>query len=125
MDGMRAGHKPQCVVGTTREPRDDGAVLKTWRLVHGHVDTAALTAQDAHERGVARLSSPDRHEVRQRDTALLRLEAGLKHQCARQVAARHACLAHWCKTPSTMLLVAQQACKARIRIEARPAQPVD
>jgi hypothetical protein len=108
----------------TVDPWDDGAVIVAKDEFGRHGDGAAAAANDADEMaGVARLRlpGPERHEINQRDRAVLGLEVGLKDQGIGPVAAPNARRLRRGNAPMAVVRIPQETCKNRSGVEPRPA----
>ena len=118
-----AGDGAHRAVLQPRHPRRGRAVAEAQHQLHAHRDLAFVAAHDAHQvgRGAAR-----QHEVDHGRLAAIGLERGLEDQRVLAVAAaRRLDLVVRRDQPEAVALAAQQLGEAGIRIEARPAQPVD
>src|SRR5260221_490245 len=66
-----------------------------------------------------------RHEVEDTRNAVVGLPGRLQHHRVVEIAACRLALADWCEQPAAVLWRTEKRSKARTRIEAREAEPVD
>ena len=110
-------------VRQSRDPRHRPPVVEAQDQLGAHRDAAALAADDPDDVGVA---APRRHEVHHGDGAARRLDPRLEDQRVAAIAAGDArAVLDRRDRPASVLAIAEQRGKARRRVEARPAQPVD
>ena len=104
-------------------PGNHAPVAEAQDELHPHRHVSAFAPHDAHEgRGaIARA-----HEIHDDHGASGGLVACLEYRCSGPVgSADGACGPSWAQHPSTVFRPAEQRRKARIRVEARQAEPVD
>jgi len=87
-----------------------------------HSHAAARAVDQAHNLGTLAVK---RHEIDQDGCPVCRFEARFKDQRIGPILARDVGFVARRHQPATMIAAAEQRRKARFRIEARPAQPVD
>ena len=117
------GDRAQRSVAQFAHPGNDRAIAKAPYHLGAHRHAAAFADNDAH---AVRIAAADRHEVDQRHSTICRLEARFEDQRVLAVAACDARrFALRCDAEAAVLRLAEQRRKAGIRVEARPAKPID
>ncbi len=119
---VRSGDGAKRAVLQAGDPRDDGAVAEPQYQLGTHLQFALRPDDQTHDLGMVAV---ERHEVDQRRRSLVGFELGLEDQRARPIAAGDARFFLRRHQPAAVLRRAEQRRKAGVRIEARPAQPVD
>ena len=120
---VRPRDRAQRPVIHARDPRNRAAVVEAQHQLHAHPHTSSLAAHQADDVGVA---VAGRHEVDEEDGAVGRLDARLENQGVAAIAARDAgAFIGRFDQPPAVLRAAEQRRKARGRVEAGPAEPVD
>src|SRR3954471_23079590 len=115
--------RAQRAVAELAHPRDARAVTEAQDQLGPHRHAAALADDNAHAVGIG---AADWHEIKERDGSLVGLESRLEDQRVWTVAARGVFYFSTRRDLEAPVLGgAEQGRKAGIRIEARPAQPVD
>src|SRR6202008_140934 len=79
------GDRAQRAVAELAYPRYGRAIAEAQHQLDAHGHAAALADHDAHK---VRVGAADRHEIDQRDRALVGLEAGFEDQRVGAIAAR-------------------------------------
>src|SRR5215469_16577045 len=104
-------------------PRDDRAIAKTNHTFGTKPYLAGTSKNDTHQ---IKLAISSGHEIDHGRGAGLGLEFGFENQRIGKVATAHIWRGRYgCNQPPAVLGRSEQSRKARRRVEARPAQPID
>ncbi len=120
---VRAGDGAQDAAVDPGDPRHRPAVVEADDQLGTHRHAAAETRHLANHVGVR---APERHEVREQNRPVRRLEPRVQHERVAAVgAAGFDGIADGRDQPSSVLGSAEQGGKTGRAVEARPAEPVD